>query len=239
MTIWNVVRTFERYSCAVYGAKGTGKDVLFGNVINRRKLPYISNTDYGGTFYPYETEKISCGGNTYRNFLDGSIKKYRFPYPEKTDLYLADVGVYFPSQYCNELNRDYKSVPVYEALSRHLGNGSKVHYNTQAISRCWDKLREQCEVYIKCLSCKVLFGKIVIQRIRCYEKYSSANENALPWRVNLPLLASREMRLSMDIAKQKYYNTYGRISEGWLIYWNKSNHDSRAFKSMLEGDSNE
>lgn len=234
MTIRSIVRKFKNHSVAVFGAKGTGKDVLFGNVIRRRNLPYVSNTDYGGQYLPYDTSKIDCGKNTYKDFVEGSTKAYRFPYDDFTDLYLADIGVYFPSQYCNELNRDYKYLPVYEALSRHLGK-SKLHYNTQALNRAWDKIREQCEIYIKCLSCRVLFGKIVIQRIRVYDKYNSAVEGALPWNIKLPLLATKEMRLNMKLAKQKYENQYGSIREGYLIYWNKSKHDTRSFKAMLEG----
>lgn len=232
MNIWYITQMFKKYSVAVYGAKGTGKDVIFGNVINRRKIPYISNTNYGGVWYPLDNTKINCGGNTYKDFIEGTLKKYTFPYEDGTDVYIADIGVYYPSQYCNELNRDYKHVPVYEALSRHLGK-SKLHYNTQAINRAWDKIREQCEYYIKCISCKVLFGKIVIQRIRIYEKYSSAAENAIPWRIKLPLLASKEMRLNMRIQKQKYENTYGKITERTLVYWNMSKHNTRSFKELL------
>lgn len=233
MTIRKLVKMFERDSIAVFGKKGSGKDILFGNVIRRRKLPYVSNTDYGGEFLPLELDKLDCGGNTYKNFLSGKLSKYVFPYEDKTDVYIADIGVYFPSQYCNELNRDMKHVPVFEALSRHLGK-SKLHYNTQAISRAWDKIREQCDGYIKCLSCHVLFGKIVIQRVRVYEKYSSAAEGALPWRIKLPFFSSKDMRMNFRLQKQKYFNTYGEIKEGWLIYWNKSSHNTRSFKEVLE-----
>lgn len=239
MTINSIKRLFQNYSCAVFGSKGTGKDVLMGNVIARRKLPYVSNTNFGYKYIPYDTKKIACGDNTYKNFIEGNIKPYRFPYEDFTDLYIADIGVYFPSQYCNELNRDYKNIPVFEALSRHLGC-SKLHYNTQNLARAWDKIREQCDMYIKCLSCNVLFGgKVVIQRVRIYEKYSSAVEGALPWRIKLPLFMSKEMRLQWKLAKQKYDNQYGYITERTLIYWNKSKHDTRAFKRMLEGDLNE
>lgn len=233
MTINKIAKFFGKYSISVFGAKGTGKDVLFGNVIMRRKLPYVSNTNYGGIWYPLDFNKIDCGKNTYKDFIEGTLKKYIFPYEDKTDVYIADAGVYLPSQYCNEINRDYKYISVYEALSRHLGQ-SKLHVNSQAIGRVYDKIREQQELYIKCLSCTVLFGKIVIQRIRVYEKYSSAAENVIPWRIKLPLLANKEMRLRMDIAKQQYYNSYGDVKEYTLIYWNKSKHDTRAFKEMME-----
>lgn len=235
MNILHIKKLFETHSCAVSGEKGSGKDVLFGNVIARRKLPYISNTDYGGLHIPFQYKDIDCGGNTYKDFIHGTLKKYTFPYPDKTDIYLADVGIYFPSQYCNELNRDYKQLAVFEAISRHTSN-SRFHYNTQALNRCWDKIREQCERYITCLSCHII-GGLVIQRIRIYEKYDSAVAKALPWRIKLPLFASKEMKLSYKLQKQSYYNQHGNITERILVYLNTSKHDTRVFKTMLEGGS--
>lgn len=233
MSIRAITKLFKKFSCAVCGAKGTGKDVLFGNVINRRKLPYVSNTDYGGEFFPFDYNALMVGGNSYRNFIEGNTKPYQFPYPDGTDLYLADIGVYFPAQYCNELNKLYPQIPVFEALSRHLGD-SKLHYNVQAINRAWDKIREQCEKYIQCLWCKVFFGKIVIQKVRIYEKYSSCAEKVIPWRLKLPLFTKKEMRLHFALMKQQYENTHGQIKDKLLIYINKSQHDTRMFKSMLD-----
>lgn len=241
MTIRSLCKLFRNHSVAVFGAKGTGKDTLFGNVIVRRKAPYVSNTNYGGLYIPLDWYAIDCGGNTYKDFMSGDLKTYTFPYPAASDIYIADVGVYLPAQYCNELNRDYKHIPIFEALSRHLGQGTKVHYNTQAINRCWDKLREQNDAYVKCLRCIPLFkGKLILQKLRIYERYDSAQAGALPWRIKLPLFANKEMKLTWNLAEQKYFNTYGRIKEGWILYRNRSKHDPLLFKRLLaEGRSSD
>lgn len=91
-----IVKLFEKGNVMVFGLKGTGKDTLFGNVIMRRKLPYVSSTNYGGQFIPYHYSDFDCGGNTYKNFVSGDVKAYDFSHPDKTDLYLPDVGVFYP-----------------------------------------------------------------------------------------------------------------------------------------------
>ena len=35
------------------------------------------------------------------------------PYPDGTDIYLSDAGIYFPSQFCSELNREYPFMAVF------------------------------------------------------------------------------------------------------------------------------
>lgn len=233
MNIKKVAKLFANGSVCAIGKKRRGKDMLIGNVIARRKLDYISNVDYGGKYHPFKREDISCGGNTYKDFLEGKVKYYKYPYPDKTDIYLSDVGIYFPSQYCNELNRDYKEIPVFCAISSHVGN-CWVHFNVQALNRAWDKLREQSDTYILCRGCKVFFGKLVIQKIRIYDKYESALSAQPPFRVPLPLFANKEMKLHAKIEKERYYCQHGTIKSGTLIYINKSNYDTRIFKAILE-----
>lgn len=70
------------------------------------------------------------------------MKAYEYPYPDGTDIYIADAGIYFPSQFCNELNRDYKYFPTFMALTRHLGEAN-VHFNVQNLNRVWDKIRSK------------------------------------------------------------------------------------------------
>ena len=60
-----IVKKFEDHSMSVTGMKGTGKDLIFGNVISRRKKAYISNMDYGGKYNFLDYKKLDCGGNTY------------------------------------------------------------------------------------------------------------------------------------------------------------------------------
>lgn len=235
MKIKKVVKLFKQGNVCVVGLRGKGKDMLMGNVIARRKKEdYVCNTDYccKAQFYPFELEKLECGKNIYENFINGNITPYTYPYRLGTDVYIADAGIYFPSHYCNELNKKYGYVPTFMALSRHLGD-CNVHFNVQNLNRVWDKIREQSDTYIMCRRCIVLFGRIVIQQIRIYEKYQSCVDRVPPFRMKRPLF-NREAKAQIDIARSKYDCTYGVVKSGTLLYWNKTNYDTHIFREILK-----
>ena len=123
---------FNSGNVCVCGLRGRGKDLLMSNVVVRRNLPYVSNMDYGGEHYELVMQHFDCGGNTYQNFIDNKYIPYSFPYEDGTDIYISDAGVYFPSQYCSELNRHYGYFSTFMALSRHLGD-SNLHFNVQML----------------------------------------------------------------------------------------------------------
>lgn len=228
-----LIKLFEDGNVCVSGLRGRGKDMLMANVVARRKLKYIGNTDYAPDLHiPFEPLEFDCGGNTYADFIKGDIKYYEFPYPDGTDIYIADMGVYFPSQYCNLLNRDYGYFSTFMALSRQLG-ACNVHFNVQNLNRAWDKIREQSDIYIMCRHCFVLFGKLVIQNVRIYERYQSCVDRVPPYRVPQPLF-SFERRFQWKMDKQRYDIQHGEIRSRWLIYLNKSTYDTRVFKEMLK-----
>lgn len=239
MNIKKICKMFENGNVSVSGLRGTGKDMLMSNVACRRKKPYISNVDYGGQYMPLNFELLNCGNNTYDNFIKNDVKKYVYPYCDGADVYISDAGVYLPCQYNEQLNRKYAHFSTFSALSRHLGN-CNVHYNTQALNRVWDKFREQSDIYIKCKSCKVFFGKIVFQKIMLYEKYQSAVDDVQIFRMSNPhgLFAPREAKANFKtmylLKKQEYANTHGVIKRHWLIYINRSKYNTRRFKEMLE-----
>lgn len=238
MPLFFTKQLFKR-NVMVCGERGTGKDMLFGNVIARRRSKaYIGNTDYvikNKLYIPLEISNLHIS-NDYRNFLTDNIKKFTYKYPDGIDIYLADCGVYFPSQYCNELNRDYKDITAFLALSRHLGD-CNVHTNCQALNRVWDKLREQSHTYISCQWCKVLKlplikKPLVIQRIRIYERYQSALDNIAPFRA--PFSMDKGKRELYAQSKVNYLNAHGSIKTRTLIYFNKCNYDTRHFKEVLK-----
>lgn len=235
-----IVKLFENGNVLVTGLRGTGKDVLFGNVIARRNKDYVSNLDYssGEKFYPIDFDSIDLGKNSYTNFISGDLKYFEFPYPLESDIYISDGGVYFPSQYCNELNKRYPYFPFYFALSRQVSHNN-IHVNVQHLGRVWDKIREQSDCYIRCMSCKVLFG-IVFQRVLIYDKYESCLNRVQPCRVTLPLFANKEQKLQYDLYKDNFFNQHGTIESRFLIYRNKSKHDTYYFEKLLkEGKKNE
>lgn len=232
MGINHIVKYFKAGNVCICGLIGRGKDMLMGNVIARLKEPYVSNTDYGGNRFPLEPSKIDCGGNTYENFISGDIKPYAYPYPDGTDIYIADAGVYFPSQYCNQLNNRYGYIATFMALSRHLGK-CNVHFNVQNLNRVWDKIREMSDIYICTTGCVVLFGKFVIQRVIVYEKYQSAVDRVPPFWLPRPLLNPNRV-FQWKVQKQNYDIAHGHIKSHILLYVNKAKYNTRIFKEMME-----
>lgn len=91
-----VKRLFKRGNVCVTGLRGTGKDLIFGNVIHsRKKEPYVSNLDYGGKYNEFFYQDVDLGGNTYDTMLSGPLF-YEYPFDPGTDIYISDVGCYFP-----------------------------------------------------------------------------------------------------------------------------------------------
>lgn len=230
---------FEKHNCLVYGERGDGKDVLMGNVIARRKGPYVANMDYtkDGRFIKVDFDALDCGRNTYKNLIDGDINFYEYPYPLGADIYISDLGCYFPCQYNSELNRRYPFLPTFFALSRHLGE-CNFHGNSQDLGRPWDKIREQSKTYIRCRGVNkflMRFG-IVFQKVTLYSKYESAKDCVEPCRIHVPLFAKRDVKLNAQMHVDKFFNTYGSIKTHYLLYLNKSKHDTHYFRQLfLEG----
>lgn len=225
---------FEKGNVCVCGLRGTGKDVLLGNVIARRKKPYVSNLNYTDDilFNDFRIKDFDLGENTYKEFLSDKLKYYEYPYEFDTDLYISDAGVYFPSQYCNQLNRDYPYFPNFMALSRQVAR-SNVHYNVQNLNRVWDKLREQSDLYIMCLDCKVILG-FVFLHIRLYDKYQSACDRVKPCKIKVPLFAPREIKMNYKMHIDKFEQNYGLVVNKFLIFRNKSKHNTYYFEEKLK-----
>lgn len=243
MRLKKIIHMFEKGNVCVCGLKGSGKDMLFANVINRRNIPYVCNTEYEPrnytkknnklVFNKLDLKKLNCGENSYRNFLNEDVRYYEFPYEDGTDIYISDAGIYFPSQYCNELNRDYKYFPTFMALSRHAGEAN-VHTNAQNLNRVWDKIREMSDQYIMMRwSVYIPLLHLVIQKVRIYEKYQSAVDRVPPFKISIPLVGSGKTRYEVRMRKQEFACAYGEIKSGILVYRNKSKYNTRIFKEIL------
>ena len=88
MNFKHIVRLFEDGNVCVTGLRGSGKDLLTANVVVRRNKPYVSNMDYGGFYSPLDFNKINLGENTYRNFINGNLNHYEYPYLDNKYLQL-------------------------------------------------------------------------------------------------------------------------------------------------------
>lgn len=236
---------FRLGNVCVTGLRGRGKDMLFANVIKVAKKPYISNVDYkcsNAEFIKFSPKMLMLN-NDYEDFIDETITPYEYKYPEKADYYLSDIGVYFPSQYNGELNKKYKDIPIFMALSRQIAD-CNVHINVQNLNRAWDKIREQSDIYIRCLRCKVFFGKIVFQTIIVYDKYESCLNRVDPFRpLHAPLLSHGTNRGQYKVKNEELLRGFkernGMVRKYHLIYINRSKYDTRIFKDILRGNKNE
>lgn len=236
-----IIKRFESGNVMVFGAKGKGKDLLFGNVIARRKQGYVSNLDYGGDFHQIDFRNIDCGTNTYIDFINNKVKFYEYPYNWGDDIYISDCGVYFPSQYCNELNRDFKYFPVFFALSRQIAEVN-VHCNSQALGRVWDKIREQtADTYLYCRWCLYIpFFDIVIQMVTEYDTYDSALKKVKPFKrpaQSRKMVAenNNQTRNDTELERGRYEERNGFVRNHLLIYHNRSKHDPLMFGKKLFG----
>lgn len=232
MLFSSVIKLFKKGNVCVAGMRGSGKDLIIGNVIMRRKLPYISNLNYGGQYNPLNLKEFDIK-NKYDNFINNNIQYWEFKYSYNTDLYISDVGVYYPSQYCNKLNNQYEGFAYYQALSRQVSHNN-VHINVQNLNRAWDKIREQSDTYIRCIWCKVILG-IVFQKIVIYDKYDSCLNRINPCRIKKPnIFMTPEARLQRELYLDNFYNQHGVVKPAFLIYKNKSNHDTYYFEKLLK-----
>lgn len=232
MRFKKIIKLFESGNVCVTGLRGTGKDVLFGNVISRRKAPYVSNIDYGGYYCKANLKDLCLSDNKYNNFIEDDIHEYNYPYPRASDVYISDVGVYLPSQYCNELNKLYQGMASYQALSRQVSRNN-FHINVQNLNRAWDKIREQSDIYIRCRRCFVIPRiNVVFQLITTYDKYDACLNRVKPCRIRVPLF-NREAQVNARIYRDKFFNENGTIKNRILIYKNKSKHDTYYFERLL------
>lgn len=241
MRFKKIIKLFDQGNVCVTGLRGRGKDVLMGNVIARRKLPYVCNVDYHckkSTFNRLQLQALDPL-NDYTNFITGKYRKYVYPYEDKTDVYVSDAGIYFPSQYCSQLDKHFSGFSVYQAISRHLGD-CNFHFNTQNLNRVWNKIREQSDIYIRCCWCKFIFKKIVVMKVIIYDKYQSAVDNVAPYKhISAPIFSKQEVRAQYkskdEVLWRQFTNTYGTVKKGILVFKNKTNFDSRFIKKLLEG----
>lgn len=239
MRFKTLVKYFQRGNVCVTGLVGTGKDLLFSNVIARRKAPYCSNINYGGRYAPYDYSYLDIPSG-YKELANGNVKRYVCPLPLGTDIYLSDCGIYFPAQYNNELDKHYPALAEYMALCRHVSR-NHVHTNCQSIGRIYLKLREMSETFIMCRWAKViklpLFKHpIVIQKITLYDKYESCLNRINPCRLRVPLMGSKEARMNAKIYRDNFYNQHGTVKNKLLIYKHKSKYDTHHFyKLFAEG----
>lgn len=225
-----LVNKFNDNNVIVFGAKGTGKDLLFQNVIRLQKnKPYYSNINYGYKFNHINVKDLSVSPNTYEQFILGNITLIpKREEMEGKDVYLSDLGVILPSQMDTQLSKLYPSFPIYYALSRHLYN-QNIHCNTQALNRVWIKIREQADHYFHCRT-SFKIGWWMFTRAIYYSEYKSAEQRILPMKI-------RGLNNNFNRALiEQHRAQYGEITARYFVQPVKSiKYDTREYHRLLFG----
>ena len=225
-----LLRKFEEGNVIVAGKKGKGKDLLFQYVINNRKQHYYSNISYGNDYHEIKLKDISTDLNTYTEIVEDNITKTQHKFFECTDFYISDIGIFLPSYMDSKLYKQFPSMPILYALSRHLYN-SNIHCNTQNIERGRKALREQADSYIIVRKTIKIFNYFFITKFTFYDKYETAKANILPLKKRFGNKFSK--------AEQDLFNANnGLVKNMYIVKTKKSlNYDTRAFeKILLEGE---
>lgn len=223
-----IAEYFEKGNCIVFGKKGKGKDLLFNAVINQRKEHCYSNIQYNQEYTTIRgIQDFSVAPNTFINMLENDIKIIKKNITENTDMYISDGGIYLPSQYSQQLIKLYPSLPIFYAVSRHLGN-MNIHINTQFLGRVWDKLREQADGYFKIMGThKTIFGNLITEIIY-YDTYKSAMSELLPYKK--ALFTSNEDKATYN----EFVAKNGEIHRYWIKQKCKNvKYDSRYFHKVF------
>ena len=207
---------FDNFDVAVYGLRGTGKDVIFAHLINLHGKKHYSNIRYNSQTEVRDIRELHVGGNEYPSFINGTTQKFVPNFDEGAHFFISDAGVYLGCQYNRELCANYGELPIHLALRRHLYD-SHIHINSQALNRPWDKIREQLGVFIHCLG-TVNYGDYLIVSAITYTRYESALECLPP-----------------PEEPDKYHTLkYGEIVERrFKVPISSLNYDTRHFKNEL------
>lgn len=225
-----LLSNFRSCNCIVFGKKGTGKDLIFNKVINCRKTKCYSNIPYNEKLCDLAKIKdFSVSPNTYTNFLKDDITIIPKTLDENKDFYISDGGIALPSQYEKDLCKNYPSLPIFYALSRHLTN-SNVHINTQNLGRVWDKLREQADAYFK-VKRTIRIGPLLFTKFIFYDEYESAKQNLLPYKTKM-LFVKAESRAN----REEYEATHGEVRSYIICQLVKNvKYDTRYFHKVIYG----
>jgi hypothetical protein len=242
-----LLKRFRDSNTITFGPKGSGKDLLFQFIINERRESYRSNIDYGhlkpekrvwrkrrkvdkvwkclNPAVTFKELSDSIAPNDYESFILGNVVKCVNPFEDNHDFYFSDCGIILPSQYDSFLSKQFRSLPVVYALSRHLWN-CNIHINTQAFSRPWIKLREQADFFVRCRGVLNLPFFLLV-RVVMYDKYESASRSLEPLRVraiNGFSHANSDLRSADD-----------GLIKGGFVFVRKSKvfYDTRAFRKIL------
>jgi len=240
-------RGISKQNSIVFGSRGSGKGLIFQYAINS-ELRAISNIPYGehvSVIAPQDYFE-SIKPNTFQNVLSGHVVKVnKVPEWEKIPYYLDDTAVMFPNIEDTFLKKNYKSMPLFITVQRHLYD-TYTMINGQSIDRIVKYLRElQMDGLIKALKtlgkgyvwrhCPIL-RKIFIVKYRFYENLQAAEMGKVPFgKLGIVQPATDTIFMSTASAlKAQYEGENGKIFDGILFIGKKSiKYDTRYYQTVF------
>ena len=219
---------------------------------------YLSLTDYGygckivklTDFELFnQLNKKDLNYNDFINDIPISCKKNDFF--EGKQLIISEAQLGLPNTESNALDKKYPWLPVFVALSRHLYN-MNIIINSQEFDRPWIKVRNQQDLYIRCLSTFPRGGsffsrispfipilrKYVITTIRVYNERQSAENNLLPFSAKglINEGVKTAYLTSGQATKEQFEATNGKI-EKMILFTDKKYivYDTRVYHSIIFG----
>ncbi|MEG2015102.1 MAG: hypothetical protein RR086_05155 [Clostridia bacterium] len=221
---------FSRSNTITDGAKGTGKDLLFGFVVRDRV--HYSNIYYNSNTIIKSVKDFNCGKNTYNNLLSNCILPVDKTLFEHCDFFVSDGGAILPCHMDDELKSLYPSFPLFYAFQRHLYN-SNTHINSQSYMRIWKIIREQADGFFRCIntSVRAVFGVTIATTNLIYYSLEKGIANCIqPIRVGL--FASQDLKDQVSFQRANY----GEIRDLTLVQVLRPDHyDSRAYHTKFFG----
>lgn len=233
-----LLTAFRAGNVCVAGCKGTGKDMLFYNVIRLREKenePHAGNIFYNPRTKIRPIKHYRLYNNTTLNFIDNDFKPEIKRFQEKEDYYISDCGLALPAWQRQRLEKDFPTFPIVYALSRQLADFN-IHANAQVYGLIWDKLRNQANYFITCLHCKVV-GRLVRQEFIIYSRQQSAEENIMPFIVRKNFLGIKNRN---DLATAQLFNAKNgyieRLTTYFILPKNEEMYDTRQYHKTLYGE---
>lgn len=189
---------------------------------------------------------------TYDEFIQGvPIHAIKRPEFEGLDFILGEAHLSLPNTEHNQLDKYYKWLPIFIALSGHLYN-MNIIINSQEFARSWVKLRNQQDYYLKAIKTfpnnKSWLGrnaryfpfinKNIYTKVRLFEEVQSAENNVLPFKApTIVTEATKSVYLTSGQAtKEQFTATNGVIRDLWLCTPRKwLEYDDRVFHEFVFG----
>lgn len=162
----------------IAGLPRTGKGLLMAQLIYLRGEKHYCTQRYNNQTEVIDVVDVSMGENTYEDVLQGIIRPFERVFEKDCRIYLPDTALTLPCQYWKELDKNFKSMPLFFPLTGQMHN--YIVADCQQFNRLWDKLREQMGAYILVDGHKE-FKKYFILDILYYEKYETALSGRGPY----------------------------------------------------------